>query len=106
MEGEKAYIRTIIRIKASNVTIWHLRIIGLRAFPALRADGKLNIICRITLRFGRHNKRIGQLGVPGEGVAGASIDGRARRRRADSGSGAVFERQFLEMKVPVTRKAG
>ena len=106
MEGEKAYIRTIIGIKASNVTKRDLCIIILRALPALRADGKLNVICRVTLRFGRHNERIGQLSVPGEGVAGASIDGGARRGRADGGSGAVIERQFLEMEVPVTLKAG
>ena len=74
MEGGKAYIRTILGIKASNVTKRHLRIIVLRAWPALRANDKLNVICWVTLRFGRHDERVGQLGVPGKGVAGASID--------------------------------
>ena len=106
MEGGRAYIRTIIGIKASNITKWHLRIIILRAYPALRAGGELNVISRVTLRFGCHSERVGQLGVPGKGLAVASIDGGARRGRADGGSGAVFERQFLEMEVPVTLKAG
>ena len=105
MEGGKAYIGTILGIIVSNVTKRHLRIVILRAFPALRADGKLNVIFRVTLRFGRHDERIRQLGVPGEGVAVASIDGGARRGRADRGSGAVIERQFLELEVPVTLKA-
>ena len=105
-EGGEAYVRTIFGIKASNITKWHLRIIVLRALPALRADGKLNVICRVTLRFGRHDERIGQLSVPREGVTGASINGGARWGRADGGSGAVIERQFLQMEVPVTLKAG
>lgn len=106
MERGKAYIRTIMGIKASNVTKRHLRIIVLRAWPALRANDKLNVICWVTPRFGRHDERVGQLGVPGKGVAGASIDGRARRGRADGGSRAVIERQSFEMEVPVTLKAG
>ena len=105
-KGGGAYIWTIIGIVASNIAKWHLCIIILRALPALCADCKLNIIRRVTLRFGRHDQRIGQLGIPREGVAVASIDGGARRGRADGGSGAVIERQFLELEVPVTRKAG
>ena len=105
MEGGKAYNRTPSFIKASDITKWHLRIIILRAWPALCADGKLNVICRVTLRFGRHDERVGQLGVPGKGVAGASIDGGARRGRTDSGSGAVIERQSFELEVPVTLEA-
>ena len=104
MGGGNAYIRTIFGIIASNVTKRHLRIIILRAFPALRADGELNVISRVTLRFGRHDERIRQIGVPGEGLVVASIDGGASGGRADGGSGAVIERQFFELEVPVTLK--
>ena len=56
MMGGGAYIWTISGIVASNVTEWHLGIIILRALPALCADRKLNAICGVTLRFGRHDQ--------------------------------------------------
>ena len=92
-------------IEISNVTKRHLCIVILGAFPALCTDRKLNVILRVTLRFGRRDERIGQLDVPREGVAVASIDGGTRRRRANGGSSAVIERQSLQIEIPVTLEA-